>query len=160
MSSFAAASRRWKANSRLSPQSSILQTRAPQFPLHTVRPTNDDVRFSNRPVMGWTRRALASRSRKPAWGCENQEHPMPRATSNANVIATIGIDIGKNSFNVIGLDDKGAIILRHKLSRGQVYARLETRCKRPFDLPTEVLREKRVDGRMVFPAHPRTDDPK
>ena len=49
---------------------------------------------------------------------------MPRATSNANVIATIGIDIGKNTFHVIGLDDKGAIIFRHKLSRGQVYARL------------------------------------
>src|SRR6516164_4314060 len=48
MSSFAAASRRWKANSRLSPQSSILQTRAPSFPLHTVRPTNDDVRFGSK----------------------------------------------------------------------------------------------------------------
>src|SRR5499427_993946 len=83
-----------------------------------------DVRFSNRPVMGWTRRAPASRSRKPAWGCENQEHPMPRVTSSSNIIATIGIDIGKNTFHVIGLDDKGAIILRHKLSRGQVYARL------------------------------------
>ena len=31
---------------------------------------------------------------------------MPRATSNANVIATIGIDIDKNTFHVIGLDDK------------------------------------------------------
>jgi hypothetical protein len=49
---------------------------------------------------------------------------MPRGTSNANVIATIGIDIAKNTFHVIGLEDKGAIILRHKLSRGQVYARL------------------------------------
>jgi hypothetical protein len=47
---------------------------------------------------------------------------MSRATSSTNVIATIGIDIGKNTFHVIGLDDKGAIILRHKLSRGQVYA--------------------------------------
>jgi hypothetical protein len=83
-----------------------------------------NVRFSNRPVMGWTRRALASCSRKPAWGCENQEHSMPRATSRTNLIATIGIDIGKNTFHVIGLDDKGAIILRQKLTRGQVYARL------------------------------------
>ena len=49
---------------------------------------------------------------------------MPRATSSIRVIATIGIDIGKNTFHVIGLDDKGAIILRQKLSRGQVYARL------------------------------------
>ena len=49
---------------------------------------------------------------------------MSRPTSSANVIATIGIDIGKNTFHVIGLDDKSAIILRQKLSRGQVYARL------------------------------------
>jgi hypothetical protein len=41
-----------------------------------------------------------------------------------SAVAVIGIDIGKNTFHVIGLDDKGAIILRHKLSRGQVYARL------------------------------------
>jgi hypothetical protein len=37
---------------------------------------------------------------------------LPRATSSTNVIATIGIDIGKNTFYVIGLDDKHAIILR------------------------------------------------
>ncbi len=49
---------------------------------------------------------------------------MPRANSGTNVIATIGIDIGKNTLHVIGFDNKGAIILRHKLSRSQVYARL------------------------------------
>jgi transposase len=39
-------------------------------------------------------------------------------------VATLGIDIGKNSFHLIGLDARGAIILRQKLSRGQVEARL------------------------------------
>jgi transposase len=39
-------------------------------------------------------------------------------------IATMGIDIGKNSFHVIGLDRHGAIVLRQKWSRGQVDARL------------------------------------
>src|SRR5215470_736604 len=39
-------------------------------------------------------------------------------------IATMGIDIGKNSFHVIGLDRRGAIVLRQKWSRGQVDARL------------------------------------
>jgi transposase len=39
-------------------------------------------------------------------------------------IATIGIDIGKNSFHVVGLDDRGALILRQKWSRGQLEARL------------------------------------
>jgi transposase len=43
--------------------------------------------------------------------------------SNATV-ATIGIDIGKNSFHVVGLDQRGAIVLRQKWSRGQVEARL------------------------------------
>ena len=39
-------------------------------------------------------------------------------------IAVIGIDIGKNSFHVVGLDERGAIVLRQKWSRGQVEARL------------------------------------
>src|SRR3954468_9185430 len=38
-------------------------------------------------------------------------------------IAMIGIDIGKNSFHVVGLDDRGAIVLRQKWSRSQVEAR-------------------------------------
>ena len=40
-----------------------------------------------------------------------------------SVIAVIGIDIGKNSFHVVGLDGRGAIALRQKWSRGQVEAR-------------------------------------
>jgi len=39
-------------------------------------------------------------------------------------IAVIGIDIGKNSFHVVGCDDRGTIMLRQKWSRGQVEARL------------------------------------
>ena len=38
-------------------------------------------------------------------------------------VAVIGIDIGKNSFHVVGLDQRGAIVLRQKWSRGQVEAR-------------------------------------
>jgi transposase len=38
-------------------------------------------------------------------------------------IAVAGIDIGKNSFHVIGLNKRGAIVLRQKWSRGQVEAR-------------------------------------
>jgi len=36
----------------------------------------------------------------------------------------IGIDIGKNSFHIIGQNQRGAIVLRQKWSRGQVEARL------------------------------------
>jgi len=39
-------------------------------------------------------------------------------------VAVIGIDIGKYSFHVVGLNDRGAIVLRQKWSRGQVEARL------------------------------------
>jgi transposase len=39
-------------------------------------------------------------------------------------VATLGIDIGKNSFHLIGLDARGAIVLCQKLSCGQVEARL------------------------------------
>jgi hypothetical protein len=39
-------------------------------------------------------------------------------------IAMVGIDIGKNSFHLVGQDRRGAIVLRQKWSRGQVEARL------------------------------------
>ncbi len=39
-------------------------------------------------------------------------------------VATMGIDIGKNSFHVVGLDQRGAIVLRQKWSRHQIEARL------------------------------------
>ena len=40
-----------------------------------------------------------------------------------STIAVIGIDIGKNSFHIVGHDKRGAIVLRQKWSRGQVEAR-------------------------------------
>jgi transposase len=40
-----------------------------------------------------------------------------------NSIAVIGIDIGKNSFHIVGLDGRGAIVLRQKWSRGQIERR-------------------------------------
>ena len=38
-------------------------------------------------------------------------------------VAVVGIDIGKNSFHIVGHDERGAIVLRQKWSRGQVEAR-------------------------------------
>jgi transposase len=43
-------------------------------------------------------------------------------TLNA-AVAVIGIDIGKNSFHIVAHDERGAIVLRQKWSRGQVEAR-------------------------------------
>src|SRR6267154_5221318 len=41
----------------------------------------------------------------------------------ATVAATIGIDTGKNTLHLIGLDDNGAIVLREKIARGRIAAR-------------------------------------
>jgi transposase len=58
---------------------------------------------------------------KLARGAKDKEHAMSR---NSNTpITIVGIDIGKNSFHLIGLDQRGAIVLRQKWSRGQVEAR-------------------------------------
>ncbi|PVE20488.1 IS110 family transposase [Microvirga sp. KLBC 81] len=35
-------------------------------------------------------------------------------------VATIGIDLGKNTFHLIGMDARGRIVLRRKVSRGQL----------------------------------------
>jgi transposase len=45
------------------------------------------------------------------------------ARKTTTQVATIGIDIGKNTFHVIGLDSDGHMVLRRKLSRSQVVAR-------------------------------------
>jgi len=58
---------------------------------------------------------------KLARGAKDKEHAMPEITHSA--VAVVGIDIGKNSFHVVGLDERGAIVLRQKWSRGQVEAR-------------------------------------
>src|SRR5215472_19277198 len=51
-----------------------------------------------------------------------KEHPMSLKLNSE--IAVIGIDIGKNSFHLVGQDRRGSIVLRQKWSRGQVEARL------------------------------------
>jgi transposase len=47
---------------------------------------------------------------------------MPRQSTDT--VAVLGIDIGKNTFHLVGLNERGAIILRRKLSRGQLEAKL------------------------------------
>ena len=46
------------------------------------------------------------------------------SSSTPTKIATIGIDLGKNTFHLVGLDRRGAIVLQLKLSRGQLERRL------------------------------------
>ena len=39
-------------------------------------------------------------------------------------VATIGIDIGKMTFHLIGQDGRGVIVMRAKVSRSQLFQRL------------------------------------
>jgi transposase len=48
---------------------------------------------------------------------------MPRKTDVA-VVRTIGIDTGKNTLHMVGLDERGVIVLREKVSRHRIAARL------------------------------------
>jgi transposase len=44
-------------------------------------------------------------------------------STSAQTVSVVGIDIGKNSFHIVGLDGRGAIVMRQKWSRSQVTAR-------------------------------------
>jgi transposase len=44
--------------------------------------------------------------------------------SASSTVSTIGIDLGKNSFHLVGLDQRGAIVLQVKCSRAQLERRL------------------------------------
>jgi transposase len=72
--------------------------------------------------MGWSGRIPAPPAIEAGKGRPDKERTMPATAQTA--VAVIGIDIGKNSFHVVGLDSRGAIVLRQKWSRGQVEARL------------------------------------
>src|ERR1700742_1377740 len=57
-----------------------------------------------------------------AGGTEDKEHAMSQKLDTSP--AVIGIDIGKNSFHIVGQNQRGAIVLRQKWSRGKVEAGL------------------------------------
>jgi transposase len=70
--------------------------------------------------MGWSGRASAPPAIEAGKGRQDEEHAMSQ--QNARV-AVVGIDIGKNSFHIVGQDGRGEIVLRQKWSRSQVEAR-------------------------------------
>jgi hypothetical protein len=79
--------------------------------------------------MEWSGRAAAPPVRDAGKGWESKEHSHVQQIKSER--ATMGIDIGKNSFHVVGLNQRGAIMLRQKWSRGWY------RCvKRPAQSPT------------------------
>src|SRR5215211_2834937 len=44
--------------------------------------------------------------------------------STVHAVTAIGIDMGKNALHMVGLDSRGAIVLREKVSRGRIASRL------------------------------------
>jgi transposase len=72
--------------------------------------------------MEWSGRAAALAVREAGKGAQDKEHAMSQKLDASP--AVIGIDIGKNSFHIIGQNQRGGIVLRQKWSRGQVETRL------------------------------------
>jgi hypothetical protein len=66
---------------------------------------------------------LPGQRAKLVWGTQDKEHAMS-SKHNTAIATVIGIDIGKNSFHIVGQGQRGAIVLRQKRSRGQVEAKL------------------------------------
>ena len=73
-----------------------------------------------RSVNGMVRPCSCPASDKLARGTKTRSTP---CLQQHRPIAAIGIDIGKNSFHVVGQDTRGQIVLRQKWSRHQVEAR-------------------------------------
>src|SRR5215467_8183077 len=74
--------------------------------------------------MGWTGRAPAPNGSQSAWGLVRRRSvAMPRG-STVRAVTTIGIDMGKNTLHMVGLDSLGAIVLRERVSRGRITSRL------------------------------------
>ncbi len=72
---------------------------------------------------------------------------MPHKSTNV-AISIIGIDLGKNSFHLVGLDKRGAIALQIKLSRG----RLERHngCTMTASLPEKTRGGRKRPPRCLF----------
>ena len=49
---------------------------------------------------------------------------MHTSQKTSETISTIGIDVGKNTFHLVGLDKRGAIVLQQKVTRNQLGRRL------------------------------------
>jgi hypothetical protein len=67
---------------------------------------------------------------------------MPRQSTPC-AVATLGIDIGKNTFHLLGLDQRGAIVLQLKSSREQLERRLS-------NLPRCLIAWRPVLARTIF----------
>jgi transposase len=57
-------------------------------------------------------------------GAKLKEHAMRTSQHSLDNVSTIGIDVGKNTFHLVGFDKRGAIVLQQKVTRHQLGRRL------------------------------------
>src|SRR5262245_45706005 len=76
--------------------------------------------------MGWPGRAQRPKAdvQQDGEASKLKELTMHAHQQSSDPVATIGLDIGKNTFHLVGLDKRGAIAMRIKLSRHQLIRRL------------------------------------
>jgi hypothetical protein len=56
-------------------------------------------------------------------GGMGHERSTAMSSTSSSAVTMVGIDIGKSSFHVIGLDERGPIVLRQRWARGRLEAR-------------------------------------
>jgi len=72
---------------------------------------------------------------------------MPRKSS-VRIVTTIGIDMGKTTLHMVGLDSCGAIVLREKVSRGRI-ARFPSLCRSLNLRPPPPASQGQIFGRAI-----------
>ena len=63
--------------------------------------------------MGWTGRAPAPDGTQSAPGLVRRRSAVMPRTSSVHAVTTIGMDMGKNTLHMIGLNSRGAIVLQN-----------------------------------------------
>src|SRR5215510_5486756 len=76
--------------------------------------------------MGWPGRAQRRKAdvQQDGEASKLKELTMHTHQQSSQPVATIGLDIGKNTFHLVGLDRRGAIAMRIKVLRNQLVRRL------------------------------------
>jgi hypothetical protein len=99
--------------------------------------------------MGWPGRAQRPKTTVEQDGeaSKLKELTMHTHQKSSDPVATIGLDIGKNTFHLVGFDKRGAIAMRIKLSRNQLVRRLVNSAALP----------SRPRGRLWLASHRAPD---
>src|SRR5215510_5353407 len=79
-------------------------------------------RLGRLPLMGWPGRVqrLLCWTRLGRRYAKLKEHAMRTSQQSLDTVSTIGIDVGKNTFHLVGFDPRGAIVLQQKVTRHQL----------------------------------------